>query len=127
MYLFIWRVMKLSFILLTAAFLQVSARGLSQEVTLSLDHAPIQKVFREIERQTGYGFLYTKKMLEDIPAVTIHVQRASIADVLKQCFSGKGLDYSIENNMIVIRRKESPPVQQQTNLSPPNDVHGRVT
>ncbi|HLX90856.1 MAG TPA: SusC/RagA family TonB-linked outer membrane protein, partial [Puia sp.] len=127
MYLFIWRVMKLSFILLTAAFLQVSARGLSQEVTLSLDNAPIQNVFREIERQTGYGFLYTKKMLEDIPAVSIHVEKASIADVLKQCFSGKRLDYSIENNMIVIRRKDSVTNQQQTNSFPPTDIHGRVT
>ena len=74
------KVMKLTAFLLTVAFLQVHAKGISQ-VTLSLKEAPMEKVFREIERQTGYGFLYTKEMLAGLPQVTINVRNAPVREV----------------------------------------------
>src|SRR5262245_31819807 len=43
-------VMKLTFIFLTVAFLNVSARGLSQSVSLKVKNAPLTQVFREIEK-----------------------------------------------------------------------------
>ena len=55
------KAMKLTFILLTAFCIQLSARGYSQNITLELKDAPLERVFREIQKQTGYGFLYTKK------------------------------------------------------------------
>ena len=70
------KAMKLTFILLTAAFLQVSAKGISQNVTLTLKGVSIEKVFREIEKQTGLGFLYTKKMLHSTPKMDIVVKDA---------------------------------------------------
>jgi TonB-linked SusC/RagA family outer membrane protein len=99
------KVMKLTFILLTAAFLQVSAKGISQNVTLALKDAPVEKVFKEIERQTGIGFLYTKKILQEAPKVSINVNNMPVADVLRLCFSEQDLDYSIQNNTIIITKK----------------------
>ena len=58
------RIMKLTGLLLVVGFIHVSASGYSQQVTLHVKDAPIEKVFREIERQTGYGFLYNKRMLD---------------------------------------------------------------
>lgn len=121
------KAMKLTFIFLTAAFLQISAKGLSQQVTLLLKDAPIEKVFREIERQTGVGFLYTKKMLKDVPNVTIDLKNVTVTEALQFCFRGRNLDYSIQNNTIIIKRKPEPaPVE---NLAPSADitVTGRVT
>ena len=124
------KVMKLTAFLLTIAFLQVHAKGISQ-VTLSVKQAPMEKVFREIERQTGYGFLYTKEMLADLPQVTIHVKNAPVKEVLNQCFKGQSLDYSIDNNTIVITRKifaaakSFVPASVPT-LPPPIEIHGRV-
>ena len=121
------KVMKLTAFLLTVAFLQVYAKGISQ-VTLSLKEAPMEKVFREIERQTGYGFLYTKEMLADLPQVTINVRSASVKEVLNQCFKGQSLEYSIDNNTIVITRKVFAANTQLTTFysPPPIEIHGRV-
>src|SRR5580658_10112563 len=80
------KIMKLTCFLLTVAFLHVSAGGFSQQVTLSLKDVPIEKVFREIERQTGYGFLYNKKMFANFPNVTIEAKNEDIKAVLDQCF-----------------------------------------
>ncbi len=122
----IMKVMKLTIFFLTAAFLQVHAKSFSQ-VTLSLKEAPLEKVFREIERQTGYGFLYTKKMLNDAPKVTIEVKNASVNEVLNQCFEGKSLDYTFDNNTIVITRKAMRVSSGATPFfAPPVNVHGRV-
>lgn len=116
--------MKLIILLLTIAFLQVDAKSFSQ-ITLDLKDAPLQKVFNEIERQTSYGFLYTKKMLSNAGKVTIEIRNASISQVLNECFKGQSLEYSIDNNTIVITRKILP-VNNQFFSVPPLDIHGRV-
>jgi len=121
------KAMKLTAFLLTVAFLQVHAKSFSQ-VSLSLKDAPVEKVFREIEHQTGYGFLYTKEMLADLPKVTIDVKNAPIKQVLNECFKGQSLEYSIDNNTVVIKRKIAVPDTQVTAFlsSPPIEIHGRV-
>lgn len=124
------KAMKLTFILLTAALLQVSAKSLSQNVTLNFKDAPAEKMFREIERQTGMGFLYTKKMLSDAPKVNINVKNSPVTEVLNQYFSGQQLDFKIQNNTIVItRRTEVKSVMsniEEHQLPPPITVRGFV-
>jgi TonB-dependent starch-binding outer membrane protein SusC len=119
------KAMKLTFILLTAAFLQLSARGLSQNVTLAFKDAPMEKVFREIEKQTGLGFLYTKRMLNDIPKVTINVKNAEVNDALKLCFKDVPLTFTIIEQTIVVK----PVIKEEdilTEESLPIDIRGRV-
>jgi len=106
------KAMKLTFILLTAAFLQVSANGLSQNVTIILKDAPVEKVFKEIERQTGLGFLYTKKMLQEVPKVSINVKDVPVLDVLKECFKGQPLTYTIVDKTIVVKGKTGSEVNE---------------
>jgi hypothetical protein len=103
----ILRVMKLTAFLLLAAFLHVSAGGFSQTVTLSMKDAPLEKVFREIERQTGYGFLYNKTVLAAFPKISIEVKNASVENVLDKCFSSMSLEFVISGHTIVIRTRES--------------------
>src|SRR6478672_10948808 len=121
------RIMKLTFILLTAAFLQVSAKGVAQRVTLSLKDVSMERVFREIEKQTGYGFLYTRKMLKDLPLVSVNVKDAPVEQVLDNCLSGQAVDYSIESQTIIIHAR---PYAAETTPTitppPPINVHGRV-
>lgn len=123
----IHKTMKLLCFLMTAAFLQVYATG-SAQVTLSLKGAPLEKALHEIERQTGYGFLYTKKMMREAPDVTIDVKNVSVSQALQECFRGQPLEYSIDKNTIVITRKVLTSEWQLPGfvLPPPIDVHGRV-
>lgn len=130
------KAMKLTAIFLLAFFMQISAKSFSQ-VTLSLKNASIEKVFREVERQTGVGFLYTRKMVKGLPRVTVDVKNTSVEELLNECFKGQPLEYSIDKNTIVINRKiERPesiiPVQLLSPepalpLPPPIEIHGSVT
>lgn len=122
------KVMRLTALLLTLAFLQTHAESYSQ-ITLSLKNAPVQKVFQEIERQAGYDFLYTKRMLSGLPKITIDVKNASVAEVLNRCFAGQPVSYTVERNTVVISRKSvsaSIDDRQQPDLFPPVEVRGSI-
>ena len=50
------RIMKLTAVFLLAITMNVSATGHSQNVTLNLFNTSLQKVFKEVRKQTGYVF-----------------------------------------------------------------------
>jgi TonB-linked SusC/RagA family outer membrane protein len=121
------KAMKVTVFLLTAFFLQAHAKSYSQ-VTLSLKKVTVEKVLREIEHQTGCGFLYTKEMLSGLPEVTINVKNAPVKQVLNECFKGQGLGYYIDDNMVVITREPSVTAASIPAFFPPPplEIHGRV-
>lgn len=124
----ILKVMKLTVILLTAALLQSYANSYSQ-ITLSLKDVKVEQVFKEIERQAGYDFLYTKRMLDGLPKVTIQVRNATVQEVLNKCFSGHAVGFTLDEKTIVITRGAAIQPDSNTEVDvgpPPVDIQGRV-
>jgi TonB-linked SusC/RagA family outer membrane protein len=119
-------IMKFTAILLFIACLQVSARGYSQ-ITLSEKNVPLQKVFRQIQKQTGYDFLYSVELLQQAGKVSIDVRNVSIDQALDLCLKDKPLAYTIVEKTIVIKPKEEVPVENNAEfIPPPIDISGRV-
>ncbi|MET0394408.1 MAG: SusC/RagA family TonB-linked outer membrane protein [Chitinophagaceae bacterium] len=98
-------VMKLTFLFLTAAFLNVSAKGISQGVTISARNVPLQNVFTQIEKQTGYTFFYKSDLLEKGSPVTLELKNVSLAAALEACFKTQPFTYSLEGKIIVLKPK----------------------
>ena len=96
-------VMKLTAILLFVACLEVSARSGAQTVTLSLRNSSLERVFKEVKKQTGYGFIYTREQLANTGNVNVDVKNAPLLDVLDHCFSGQPVTYIIEDGYIVVK------------------------
>jgi TonB-dependent starch-binding outer membrane protein SusC len=117
--------MKLTAIILLVACLQVSAGGLAQEVTLSLKNAPLETVFKQIKKQSGYSFIYLKRNLENTRPVSIEMRSASIEAVLNFIFKDQPLTYTISGKYIAIREKPAavPPVKKD---NPPVNITGRI-
>jgi TonB-linked SusC/RagA family outer membrane protein len=101
--------MKLTLVILTVTFMQVSAASFAQKITLSEKNAPFEKILDELKKQSGYNFLYNTPMLSEAKPVSIEVTNSSIEDVLTLCFKGQPLDYTIKSNTIVIKRKPGLP------------------
>jgi TonB-dependent starch-binding outer membrane protein SusC len=96
-------VMKLTAILLFAACLEVSAGSNAQTVTLSLRNSSLERVFKEVKKQTGYGFIYTRELLASTGHVDVDVKNASLKEVLDGCFSGQPVTYTIEDRYIIVK------------------------
>ena len=108
-------IMKLTAIFLLAACLQVSASGYGQKISLSQKNVTLEKIFREIRKQSGYSFLYNNQQLEKVKKVTVEVKDASIEDVLDICFKEQTLTYTIVEKTIVVKPRE-----EAVNLSVPS-------
>jgi TonB-linked SusC/RagA family outer membrane protein len=98
--------MKILCILLTAASLQISARGFSQEISLTLKSAPIETFFRMVEQQSTYSFVYSKEAIDQSKPVTIDAKNESLENILKVVFASQPLSYSFHEKFIVIKIAE---------------------
>lgn len=99
-------VMKITIVLLTIACLQVSASGYSQKASFSGKEVPLKKIFRAVEKQTGYVFFYDAELLRKISPVTLDLQNVSLNTLLDECIKNRPIDYLIENKTIVIVEKK---------------------
>lgn len=118
--------MKLTFILLTAAFLQVSAGSVAQTVTFSGKDVSLKKVFSAIEKQTGYVFFYDEGLLQNAKPVTLNVKNVPVQDVLTEAFSGQPLVWQIVHQTITVIKR--PDIEKPAAIMPqPIDIHGKVT
>jgi TonB-dependent starch-binding outer membrane protein SusC len=83
-------------------FLVIAATA--QNISLDVKHAPIVKVFREIQKQTPYSFIYTAEDLKGTHPVTIVVSSKPLAETLTLLFEGQPLSYSINEQFIVVKK-----------------------
>ena len=118
-------IMKLTFLMLTLACLQVSARTYSQNITLKMNTAELKRILSNIERNSEYRFLFDESVLRGKPKVSVQVENAEINEVLSKVFDGTGIYYQIMNtNLIVLKQgttiTSDTPIQEIT-------VSGKVT
>jgi TonB-linked SusC/RagA family outer membrane protein len=101
----ILRVMKIIILLLTTAILQVSANSFAQHVTLNFREMPLDKVFKEIRRQTDFDFFYPDQLQLNTKKISVTIKNMELKEALEECLKGQPLGFKIENNIIVIQAK----------------------
>ncbi|WP_343746383.1 SusC/RagA family TonB-linked outer membrane protein [Chitinophaga sp.] len=86
----------------------VSASGQGEmKVTLSFKDAPVSKVFKGIEKQTGLVFMYNTNQIQDNYRVSIYVKKALLNDVLKDILSAKGITWEFRTKTIVLKPEKT--------------------
>jgi TonB-dependent starch-binding outer membrane protein SusC len=120
--------MKLTAILLLAAALQVSAKGMSQNVTLNYKNVPVKKVFKEIIRQTGVSIIYKESDIDLLSKVSISVKNAPLEEALNICFKNEPYKFQLVNNTVVISPNATSINRNEIKVPPsPIEVTGKVS
>ncbi|RAK41179.1 UNVERIFIED_ORG: TonB-linked SusC/RagA family outer membrane protein [Chitinophaga ginsengisegetis] len=109
----ILKVMKLTMLLLTAAFLHVTAGSFAQQITFSGKNVPLEKAFSVIREQTGYLVVYNADLLKNARKVTVDARNMQLEAFLELAFREQPLKYVIRNNTILVTGKPRP--QQSPN------------
>jgi len=121
-------IMKLTTVLLIAAFLQVSAASVAQKVTYKNKQASLEQIFREIRKQTGYNVLWSTTNIKNIQPQNVDFKETPLVKVLNQVLQGQPLTYVIEDKTVLIKEKEIAVIDKAIDyLSVPLTVTGRVT
>jgi len=126
--------MKLSFVLMVTIILQANASVYAQKITLSQKDATLEQVFWSISSQSNYEFVYDAAMLKEAKTVDIKFKKSTVESVLERCFTDQPLTYTINDNIVIVKRKsllfQSPkppdliPIIEET---PPITIKGQVT
>lgn len=103
---------KLSLILMMFC-LQIQANGFSQHTRLSIkmDNVSVKQLFVEIEKLTDLAFVYNTNDVDQLENINVNFTNEEIDKILDYCLKGKGVEYNIVNNHIVIK-KVAPAVPQ---------------
>jgi TonB-linked SusC/RagA family outer membrane protein len=118
--------MQFSALFIFIACLQVSANGYAQKISISEKNASMQKIFKEIEKQSEYEFFYNERLLQGARKVNIKLVNASLEDVLEACFKDQPLTFAIVQNTVIIKLKNA--LQEDRPAPPPPiNISGRIT
>ena len=101
----IWIRLSLFTLFILTEPLVVEAAG--QSVTLRLENVSLKEAFKEIKRQLGYRLAYNEQVINAIGNVSVDVVSGNINEVMEQCLRGSDFSYEIENQIIVIYKKQA--------------------
>jgi hypothetical protein len=113
--------MKVTAIFFIITFLAAGARGHSQSITLSMKNTLVENVFKAIQHQAGYNFVYDHDVRSRIKAARIDIQvdNEDIHITLDICLDTFPFKYTIDDNMITIEMKTVP---SDARVDPGNEI-----
>ena len=94
-------------VFLLVLLLQPSAANAQANVTLKISATPLKQVIEEIEKQSGYNFLYNARLLNVSQKVSISKSNAPLKEVLNEVFKATDISYKIVDKQIILSPKES--------------------
>lgn len=131
----IFRVMRLSAILLMFTFFQVLASetySQSTRISVEIEEGTVADVLKTLEQKSEFFFLYSPKMIDVNRKVSITVRNKRINTILDQLFRGTDVRYVIKDRQIVLSTEQRLDLlENNTNtlsqVSQPVKVSGTVT
>eukprot|EP01029_Cantina_marsupialis_P027308 TRINITY_DN759_c0_g1_i1.p1 TRINITY_DN759_c0_g1~~TRINITY_DN759_c0_g1_i1.p1 ORF type:complete len:1199 (-),score=125.62 TRINITY_DN759_c0_g1_i1:1617-5213(-) len=122
-----FRVMKLTVLLMLMGIFSVAAEGFAQGGTISLrmENASLEDILQELKVHSDYTFVYSDQHIEEVKHSAFEVKDANLDVVMGECLKGTDLDYYLENDVVVIYKKD--PVIEQSGQQKKKTIKGTVT
>lgn len=95
--------LALYFVLLST-FSAVAAVDAQTRVNLDFKDVTLHDVIWELQKQTGFVFVYSTQDVESVRLAKVREHQRSVKDVLDEYLEDTGLAYDIHNDVIVIRK-----------------------
>ena len=110
-----YRIMKLTFIMIMGFTLASFAEGRAQteRINFKIDRIPAEMVIQQLKELTHYRFLYNHEEIKQLPTKQIELKEATIEEVLQVFLAGSKLNYTIEDDVIIISPKLKKQPSQQ--------------
>jgi TonB-linked SusC/RagA family outer membrane protein len=84
----------------------VYASSFGQQVTLDIKNGRLVDVLDEIQKQTGYEFLYNNNLINKQKRVTVKANRKNFKEFLQEFLSERNLTYELNLNTVLIIAKQ---------------------
>ncbi|WP_083251938.1 TonB-dependent receptor [Pedobacter steynii] len=127
----IWMIMRLTTTLLLFTLMQVSAASFGQRITLNEHQVSLKSALEKIHNQSGYNFLFDRKVINGIKPITISLKNEELEVALKKILTDLPLTYLIDGKTILIKPKETSlldkAVDKLVDIFNDQEIRGQVT
>lgn len=110
-------IMRLSLflpLLATAQLYAVTTHSQTATIKLSKQEITLNELIKEVENQTSYFFVYSKKDIDVDQKVKVDTKEKKVKDILDKALSPTDVSYQFSNDYISLRSKgQSPQAEQQ--------------
>ena len=121
-------IMKLSAFFLILSCFQVRANSYGQKITISVKNTPVQQVFKEIEKQSDYSFIYAEEQVAKMGPVNLNLVKTDLTIVLNLVFKNQQFTYTISGNTISVMGRPSFLINDVSYPTNPSfDIGGKIT
>lgn len=102
-------------LLLLFASGKLSATSAQQviKVSLSFESTEIKNILKEIKEQTKFDFVYNAGEINDESKVSLDLQNVDIRTALKTCLDPLGVDFVIQDKIIILQKRKAMTALQQ--------------
>ncbi|MEJ5963496.1 SusC/RagA family TonB-linked outer membrane protein [Pedobacter immunditicola] len=114
-------------------FILVSLSGFIRQdknsyfITYSNQEISLKAFFNVIKKQTKLTVFYNNQLLSDQSKVKVSFKKATIESVLNEVLKGKSVDWEINDNFIILKKKNQAPVTLNTTSAlKQNIITGKV-
>jgi TonB-linked SusC/RagA family outer membrane protein len=117
-------------LLLLLCTLRSGAQDPEPRVTISAKNQSLREIFRTIQAQTGLNIVVSEKIISAAKKITVNVKDMPLKQALDLCLKDTDLTCSIEDGIIVVKKKEAAEVNPSVTKSSeslPDFVRGKVT
>lgn len=111
---------------ISVAFALVSFQGEAQTVNIRGNQLRMESLINEIQKQTGYNFLYDDQLLQPLAAKNIRIEGLSIPKALDVALAGTGISYVIKDKSIVLRKEKIGAAVTAVKQEQESRVHGQL-
>ncbi|WP_430815628.1 SusC/RagA family TonB-linked outer membrane protein [Carboxylicivirga sp. RSCT41] len=105
--------MRISFILLFGIFLQVSASGWAQKVSVKETQTTYKELFKEVERQTGLITILSNDEMDINGMIEVEEGTFDLKELYQQVLEDANMEFRLVDDYIVIKPSEKPLVQME--------------
>lgn len=117
---------RLLLLCLVCSFVLADGYAQSRNITLSVKNTPIGEVFATIEKQSGYTFFYSDKIVDTSRKVSIDATNEDVLVTLGKLFENRNIKCSIIDGSIVLEKSDEVKPQATTTQAPSNTFVGYV-
>lgn len=96
------------FLMLTSISIGTNVYSQSKNVTLNVKDVTVRDALKVLEKETGYTFLYKNEVLQNKSRISINTKDRELESLLKEILFSRGLNYTIDDNVIIITNNASP-------------------
>lgn len=97
--------MKLTFVLILLATMHVAAN--TQNISVNFKNIKLTEALKQIENKSGYRFVFSNKLINNKPEITLSAENISIEALLDKVLANTGLEDSMLDNKLIVIKQSS--------------------